>query len=97
MPSADPHPPTVPPIAGHSITLTRGPLSRALAGLLLTLVPIAIVLLAVWGLAWLIVERTPLAAAPEWLAWTIATTLAALVAFSVPVLLLIWAARNYKG
>ncbi|MEZ6232921.1 MAG: hypothetical protein R3B68_01915 [Phycisphaerales bacterium] len=108
-----PHPPTEPrseaasaPGLAHAenptgqsrgVALTRGVRSQRIAGLLLTLGPVVLACGALWGLAWFIAARTPIAALPAWLAWGLATPLAALLVLGVPLALLLWMFRNDRG
>ncbi len=88
---------TDPSTTDSSRALTTGECSRAFAGLLYTVVPVAVALGLIWLLSWLLAEQTALARLPAWLAWGLATPAAAFVVFAAPIALLIFAGRNYKG
>lgn len=77
--------------------LTRGPRSQLWLALAMTLGPIALTFAAIYGLAWVLAERTPLARAPEWVAWPAGVVVSAFVVFAVPMALLVWGFRKYRG
>lgn len=78
-------------------TLTTGPRSQFWLGLAMTFGPMLLTFAAIYGLAWVLAVRTPLARAPEWLAWPVGVVASALVVFGLPLALLLWGFRKYRG